>query len=531
MTLSEPRTLLLVDDNESLTGALAYNLRKAGYVVITAADGVEALGAAEAHEPDVIVSDVEMPEMDGIQLCQSLRRQSRFAQTPFLFLTAHGGTGEKVAGLRCGADDYIVKPFELEELVARIDLLCQKREVESAPPQLRGKIEEISIPEVLQFLTLAGKQGLLHISRGRASGWVSIKAGTVADAQYDGTEGEEALVSVVALADGQFRFELRDVERGKIDRPATFAVMEATRVADERGRGDTAPADHYADYADHNDSVAFRDFAGAGELDMEALCKDLDGGNSFFDEPFHLADGVFGLTDAAPGLCDTAPAPVDGEPEPARPSLSPAASPAEPPASEATAPVTLGPPSPPPVQPRTPLVANTGFRRPAPSESTTREEPGLAQIQRSGREKETAAAPKAKKILFGFADEAAATRVLTDVAKAFRSEPPKGFGRGGVDFQRIAFEGRVIHLFSSRAEKKTSFLWEPILATADGALFLASTPADAEHLANFRQSLRRRGEIPFVIVTEGPAAPSIEARTLQSSRDVLAVFSELLQDA
>lgn len=496
MTSPEARTLLLVDDNESLTAALAYKLRRAGYVVLTAADGAEALETVRASPPDVIVSDVEMPEMDGIQFCRSVRGQPRFAQTPFLFLTAHGDTEEKVTGLRCGADDYIVKPFEFDELIARIDLLCRKREKEMEQPQITGKIEEISVPEVLQFLSFASKEGVLHITRGRASGWVSLRAGAVADARYQQAAGEEALVAVVALTDGLFRFEPRAVEVGNINRPATFAIMEATRQADERCRAGASPD------TDFDDAFAFNGILAPGALNQDALREKIEIEKPFPNEPSDPADAP---PPAAPE--EPPPDPLAGAPTPATEEPAPQTAEASP------APTEPGPSVPDRVLSRPPEPSKKVKGKPPPARKTD------------------GAPAKAKKVLFAFTDEAAAMKVLGEVARTFRSERPKGFGRASVDFQRIALDEWVIHLFSSRAEKKNSFLWEPILATADAALFLAASPSDAEHLAHFRKSLRRAKPIPFAVITDGPPGSYREATAIQGSRDVLAVFSELLEGA
>ena len=110
-------TILVVEDEEHLRATLAYNLRKAGYVVETAATGTAALAVFQAHPPDLVLLDVMLPELDGFAVCRHIRQDSG---VPILMLTARTDEVDAVAGLELGADDYIAKPFRLRELLARV---------------------------------------------------------------------------------------------------------------------------------------------------------------------------------------------------------------------------------------------------------------------------------------------------------------------------------------------------------------------------------------------------------------------------
>ena len=110
-------TILVVEDEEHLRATLAYNLRKAGYAVETAATGLAALGAFQVHPPDLVLLDVMLPELDGFAVCRHIRQSSG---VPILMLTARTDEADAVAGLELGADDYIAKPFRLRELLARV---------------------------------------------------------------------------------------------------------------------------------------------------------------------------------------------------------------------------------------------------------------------------------------------------------------------------------------------------------------------------------------------------------------------------
>jgi DNA-binding response OmpR family regulator len=115
--------ILLVDDEPSLRETLAYNLRNAGYMVTTAADGSTALEQARAEPPDLVLLDLMLPEIDGLTVCRSLRQLS---DVPILILTARTGELDKIVGLESGADDYLTKPFSLGELQARIRALLRR---------------------------------------------------------------------------------------------------------------------------------------------------------------------------------------------------------------------------------------------------------------------------------------------------------------------------------------------------------------------------------------------------------------------
>ncbi|WP_432824551.1 response regulator transcription factor [Dactylosporangium sp. CA-092794] len=116
--------ILVVDDDAAVRDSLARTLRFEGYQVQTAADGRQALGVIEDGEPDAVILDVSMPVLDGLEACRELRAEGRLV--PVLMLTARDSVGDRVAGLDAGADDYLVKPFALQELMARLRALLRR---------------------------------------------------------------------------------------------------------------------------------------------------------------------------------------------------------------------------------------------------------------------------------------------------------------------------------------------------------------------------------------------------------------------
>jgi two-component system OmpR family response regulator len=122
--------LLLVDDEENLRSMLEAALRHHGFDVVPARNGREALSLVADARPDVVVLDVMMPDLDGFEVCRRLRADG--VQTPVLFLTARDATQDKVRGLTLGGDDYLVKPFSLEELVARVHAVLRRTGIANA---------------------------------------------------------------------------------------------------------------------------------------------------------------------------------------------------------------------------------------------------------------------------------------------------------------------------------------------------------------------------------------------------------------
>jgi two-component system alkaline phosphatase synthesis response regulator PhoP len=120
------RKILVVDDEAVLVETIAYNLEQAGYRVVTAGDGGSALEAARNEAPNLIILDIMLPGMDGLEVCRQLRREGNTATTPILMLTAKGDEIDKVVGLEVGADDYVTKPFGRRELLARVRALLRR---------------------------------------------------------------------------------------------------------------------------------------------------------------------------------------------------------------------------------------------------------------------------------------------------------------------------------------------------------------------------------------------------------------------
>jgi two-component system response regulator MprA len=144
MTATEsdaPARVLVVDDEPALRDALESSLAFEGYEVITASDGLEALDTVAEQQPDLVLLDIMMPRMDGLTAVRRLR--SRGDTVPVLMLTARDAVGDRVTGLDVGADDYLAKPFELDELLARVRALLRRSALSTATPGGSGDTDEV----------------------------------------------------------------------------------------------------------------------------------------------------------------------------------------------------------------------------------------------------------------------------------------------------------------------------------------------------------------------------------------------------
>ncbi len=119
-------TVLVVEDDPSILDTVAYNLSRDGHMVLTASDGAEGLALAREHAPDLIVLDIMLPRMSGLDVCRIVRSEG---PVPILLLTARDGEADRVQGLELGADDYVTKPFSMRELRARVNSMLRRDQI------------------------------------------------------------------------------------------------------------------------------------------------------------------------------------------------------------------------------------------------------------------------------------------------------------------------------------------------------------------------------------------------------------------
>lgn len=149
------RSILVVDDEDNLRTMLVAALRYEGYTVHQAVDGADGLRAVKEHRPDLIVLDVMMPNVDGFAMCRRLRESGD--RTPIIFLTARDSAADKVKGLTIGADDYLEKPFNLDELVARVEAVSRRVERSPGASEVYA-VADLTLDDVAHRVTRGGAE-------------------------------------------------------------------------------------------------------------------------------------------------------------------------------------------------------------------------------------------------------------------------------------------------------------------------------------------------------------------------------------
>ncbi len=159
------KTILVIDDEEDIVELVSYNLKKEGFAVDSAYDGETALKKVRSGPYDLIVLDLMLPGVQGLELCRIIRNDPSIADTPIVMLTAKGEEVDKVLGLEIGADDYMIKPFSPRELVARIKAILRRAEHQKLPPVVEEKrsgqllnIRDISIDKEKYIVSVGKKQ-------------------------------------------------------------------------------------------------------------------------------------------------------------------------------------------------------------------------------------------------------------------------------------------------------------------------------------------------------------------------------------
>ncbi len=149
-------SVLIVEDDHNIAELLQMYLEKEGYQVAVAADGGQGLSKFRSIKPDIVLLDVMMPVMDGWSVCKAIRSES---QVPIIMLTAKGETDDKVTGLKSGADDYITKPFEMKEVLARLEAVLRRSSAVAAEKKPRRLVFDKLIIDMDAFeLTVDGKK-------------------------------------------------------------------------------------------------------------------------------------------------------------------------------------------------------------------------------------------------------------------------------------------------------------------------------------------------------------------------------------
>lgn len=244
-----PNRLLLADGDPKSLRVLEVSLRNAGFQVTTAEGGAAAWEAIQRDAPDVIIADTDLPELDGLTLCARVRGGPSEPAIPFILLGADKTVEARIRGLQAGADDYLVKPTYVNEVIARVRALVQRRERDKlstgdAPAEaFQGKLSDITVADLLELVGSNRRSGIIHLNGPRgATATVYFRQGVVVDAEVGRLSGADAIGRLFAWTEGSFDIEWKNIRRpDAIGRSTADLVLEGMKRLDEKNR---VAADH-----------------------------------------------------------------------------------------------------------------------------------------------------------------------------------------------------------------------------------------------------------------------------------------------
>lgn len=236
--------ILVVEDDLAVRASIAAVLRQAGHQVHQAENGSEAQRHAERTRPELIITDVVMPVMDGFQLVKALRAHKQTAFVPILCLTEGDNYEQRVRGFRLGADDFITKPFSSRDLVARVDRMLEPQPifdeisgVFEKQTDLEGRLERIGMSAVLIMLEAERKTGVLTVRSKGAFGRLWMRKGHAVNAEVMGApelEPVEAIYNMLGWSRGSFEFIQCAVHGDdRVGTEVTYLLIEGARRIDE----------------------------------------------------------------------------------------------------------------------------------------------------------------------------------------------------------------------------------------------------------------------------------------------------------
>jgi DNA-binding response OmpR family regulator len=243
--MADKDIIVIVDDNPHVLKLLRISLEKAGYEIHSAENGDEGLEVVNKIQPDLIISDVMMPQTDGIEFCWMIRENSATPMVPFIFLTSLEDRDMEIRGFRAGADEYLVKPVDRNVLLAKVETLLNRAkrvramdsETTAQVKGFEGNLADLSLAEVIQLLNQNKRNGTLEITS-IVTGKIVFKQGNIIFATAGKEEGVEAINRLVALSDGSFKFEPLEAKiTPNINGSTMNILLEALRLMDEANMG------------------------------------------------------------------------------------------------------------------------------------------------------------------------------------------------------------------------------------------------------------------------------------------------------
>jgi CheY-like chemotaxis protein len=245
-----PPHVLVADDDIWILRMIATVLEKRGYSIETASDGEDAFQKALVTRPDLLITDVMMPRMDGWSLVRNLRARQEFANLPVIFLSALASEDDRIRGFRLGADDYLTKPFRFEELDLRVSKTLRRSQTiatetrdQLGSPSLKGDLSQVGLSSLLILIEMERKSGLLTLTA-PGDGPVAkvlVREGRIVHARIEDIPepvDAECVYYLLRWGSGEFDFTTCLVEGSdRIGVTTTHLLMEGARLMDEADAG------------------------------------------------------------------------------------------------------------------------------------------------------------------------------------------------------------------------------------------------------------------------------------------------------
>ncbi|UCF30204.1 MAG: response regulator [bacterium] len=266
--------LLIVDDEDSIRHLLRLTFSEE-YDIVEAGDGEEAFDVALREQPNLIVSDIMMPRLDGYGLYRKLKSRTETASIPFVFLSAKKDIDERVVGLEMGADDYITKPFSVKELKAKVNSILKK----AGDLRLRGSFEgllgDVDLVEVVQLIEMGRKTGMLVLQGKKDIGRIYFVEGEPRFAEVGPWKGIEAFYSLLAWKEGRFWLDPSSfkAEENLGRTKGQELLMEGVRLIDEMNEASRQLPPASVTLSPSEDQVPTQE-------DMAQVCRAFEGGTT-----------------------------------------------------------------------------------------------------------------------------------------------------------------------------------------------------------------------------------------------------------
>lgn len=204
--------VLLVDDDNMLLRLMSRSFEKAGYRALCARDGKDALAKMEVLKPDIIISDINMPNMDGFSLFAELQRSEETASIPFIFLTERTALQDRLRGLEMGCTDYLPKPLDPRELVLRAGMTIQRANARAGRSEaFRGRLEDLSPAALVRVICRSGQSCEISLHSGGRSGKLFLRDSQIIDAELEDALPLDAAIELLNWEEGEFEVEFREI--------------------------------------------------------------------------------------------------------------------------------------------------------------------------------------------------------------------------------------------------------------------------------------------------------------------------------